>query len=281
MSSSSRHPCEFISCLRAFVPSCLIWTTVLVSFLPIGLNAAAQEKKVLVYTRQAKTIDGKPGFIHNNTKAAVEMIRKLGADSGFAVDVSEDPAVFTEANLKQYKVLVFSNTNNQIFDTEDQQAALQKYIRGGGGFVGIHSATGSMRAWPWFCSMIGGRFQRHPKLQPFTIKVVDHKNPSTSFLGGTWKWEDEFYYHQNLAADNHILLAGDLSTLTDKDKPQTADNTFPLAWCREFEGARIWYTALGHKPEYYSDPDFQKHILGGILWAMEGNAETKEPAGAK
>jgi uncharacterized protein len=245
------------SCLRAFVPLCLL--------LAAALPAFAQDKKVLLYTRQAKTVDGKPGFIHNNTKASVDLIRKLGADNGFAVDVSEDPAVFTDANLKQYKALVFSNTNNQIFDTEEQQAALQKYIKGGGGFVGIHSATGSMRAWPWFCSMIGGRFQRHPALQKFTIKVVDRKHPSTSFLDETWKWEDEFYFHQNLAADNHILLAGDLTTLKDKDKPTTADNTFPLAWCREFEGARIWYTALGHKPEYYSDPNFQKHILGGIL----------------
>ena len=253
----------------------ILLATLLAAFLLTGLTSAAQEKKVLVYTRQAKTVDGKPGFIHNNTKAAVDMLKKLGADNGFAVDVSEDPAVFTDANLKQYKALVFPSTNNQIFETEDQQAALQKFTRGGGGFVGIHSATGSMRAWPWFASMIGGRFQRHPTLQKFTLKVVDRKHPSTSFLDETWKWEDEFYYHTLLAADNHILLAGDLTTLTDKDKPTTADNTFPLAWCREFEGARIWYTALGHKPEYYSDPSFQKHILGGILWVMESKAEKK------
>lgn len=230
--------------------------------------AKAQDKKILVYTRQAQTADGKPGFIHDNTKASIAAIRKLGADNAFAVDVSEDPAVFTDANLKQYNALVFSNTNNQILDTEPQKAALQAFIRSGRGFAAIHCATGSMRDWPWFCSMIGGRFQRHPKLQPFTINIADPKHPSTSFLQPTWKWEDEFYYHTNLAPDLHVLLAGDLTTLDDKDKPQTADNTYPLAWCHEFESARVWYTALGHKPEYYADPLFQKHLLGGILWTL-------------
>lgn len=251
------------------------WLWVLGMILWGAALAEGQEAKILLFTRQAKTVDGKPGFIHNNTKASVEAIRKLGAENGFGVEVSEDPALFTPANLKQYRALVFSNTNNQIFDTPEQQAALQGYIRGGGGFVGIHSATGSMRAWPWFCSMIGGRFQRHPKLQPFTIKVVDRGHPSTSFLSETWKWEDEFYFHTNLAADLHVLLAGDLSTLVDKAKPKTADGTYPLAWCHVFEGGRVWYTALGHKPEHYADPNFQKHLLGGIRWAMEDKAQAK------
>ena len=233
------------------------------------LSANAQDNKVLVFTRQAMTFDGKHGFIHNNTQAAVDTLKKLAAENGFFVDVTEDPAAFTDANLKKYKVLVFSNTNNQVLDSEAQQAALQTFIRNGGGFVGIHIATGSMRNWPWFCSMIGGLFDHHPKLQPFTIKVVDHEHPSTSFLPETWKWEDEFYYHKNMASDLRILLAGDLAALNDPQKPTTPDNTYPLAWSRTFEGARVWYTSLGHKPEYYSDPLFQKHLLGGILWAMK------------
>jgi hypothetical protein len=44
--------------------------------------------------------------------------------------------------------------------------------------------------------------------------------------------------------------------------------TYPLAWCHTFEGGRSWYTALGHKPAYYTDANFRKHLLGGILWAM-------------
>ena len=127
-----------------------------------------------------------------------------------------------------------------------------------------------MRDWPWFWSMIGGTFVRHPKLQPFTIKVVDRQHPSTSFLGETWRWTDEFYYLKEMPSDLRVLLAGDLSTLDDPKKPQD-EQTRPLAWCHEFEGGRSWFTALGHKKEAYADPTFQKHILGGILWAMGNN----------
>jgi len=236
----------------------------------------APKPKVLVYTRNGKTVDGKAGYVHGNIKDSVAALREIGEQNGFAVDASEDPAAFTDANLGQYRVLVFSNTNNQVFDTEEQKAALQKFIRGGGGFVGIHSATGSMRAWPWFAEMLGARFQRHPKLQPFTIKVVDRTHLSTAFLGETWRWDDEFYYQTNLSPAIHILLAGDLTTLTDKDKPKTADDTYPLAWCHTFEGGRVWYTSLGHKNEHYADPAFRKHLLGGIRWAM-GAGEDVQP----
>lgn len=122
------------------------------------LSFAADKPKVLLYTKQGKTLDGKQGFVHNNVKAATESIQKMAADNNFAVDCSEDPAVFTADNLKQYKALIFCNSNNQILDTDAQQKAFQDYIRGGGGFVGIHSATGSMRGWAWFADMIGGRF---------------------------------------------------------------------------------------------------------------------------
>jgi type 1 glutamine amidotransferase len=229
--------------------------------------AKGQAHRILVYTRNGPTLDGKPGYVHDNIASSVAAIRQLGKENGFDVDVSDDPGAFTGENLKKYKVLVFSNTNNESIETEDQKAAFQRFIRAGGGFVGIHSACGSMRNWPWFWSMIGGTFDRHPRLQPFAIKVVDRGHPSTSFLGETWAWEDEFYYLKSMPAGLHILLAGDLSTLDDPAKPQNK-TTQPLAWYHEFEGGRCWFTALGHKKEHYADSNFRKHLLGGIRWAM-------------
>ncbi|MGO8677660.1 MAG: ThuA domain-containing protein [Limisphaerales bacterium] len=238
---------------------------------------AAPEPRVLVYTRNQVG----PGlYVHDNVPASVAAIRKLGADNHFAVDVSDDPAVFTDENLKNYKALVFDNSNNEILDTEGQKAALQRYIRAGGGFVGIHSASGSMRKWPWFTSMLGGKFKRHPKLQPFTVLVKDPNDSSTAHLPATFQWTDEFYFVDNMADDLHVLLAGDLSTLDDPAKNQYPGtqfgNEFPLAWRHQFDGGREWYIALGHKPEHYSDPRLTRLILGGILWAM-GDAQPAKP----
>jgi len=231
---------------------------------------ADADRRVLVYTKNGK------GYVHDNIPASVAAIKKLGAENNFAVDVSDDPAMFTDQNLKRYKALIFDNTNNEIFDNEEQKAAFQRYIRAGGGFVGIHSSSGSMRQWPWFWEMLGGKFLRHPKLQTFTIKVKDPKDPSTAHLPATFEWTDEFYFLDHMPDGLHVLLAGDLTTLNDPAKDKYPGKKFgdesPLAWRHQFDGGREWYTALGHKSEYYSDPRFTKHILGGILWAM---GETK------
>lgn len=238
---------------------------------------AAPEPRVLVYT---KNQIGKGLYVHDNIAASVAALKKLGAENGFAVDVSDDPAVFTPDNLKKLRELIFDNTNNEILDTEDQKAALQQFIRAGGGFVGIHSTSGAMRHWPWFWSLVGGKFVRHPKLQTFTIHVKDPEHPSTAHFPPTFEWTDEFYYTDHMPPGLHVLLAGDLRTLTDPDPRKDQypgklfGDEFPLAWCHEFDGGRAWYTALGHQKEHYSDPLFTKHLLGGILWAMGQSPKT-------
>jgi uncharacterized protein len=241
-----------------------------VFFLSGGVAFAADVgalPRILIYTRNGLTLDGRKGYIHENSASSVAALQRLGAEHGFAVDVSDDPEVFTAAKLKPYRTLVFSNTNNQVLVTAAQQAALQDYIRAGGGFVGIHSAVGSMRAWPWFWKLIGGSFVRHPKLQEFTIRVIDGRHASTAFMGASFRWSDEFYFLRDMPPGLHVLLGGELATLDDPQKP-AGETTRPLAWCHEFEGGRAWTTTLGHRKEHYADPFFQKHLLGGIRWAM-------------
>lgn len=230
---------------------------------------ATPERRVLVYTKNQV---GQSLYVHDNIPASVAAIQKLGAANNFSVDISDDSAVFTDQNLKRYKALIFDNTNNEIFGNEEQKAAFQRFIRAGGGFVGIHSATGSMRQWPWFWSVVGGKFARHAKMQKFTVNVKDPKDASTAHLPVTFEWTDEFYYVDHMPEGLHVLLAGDLIKLDDPGKEKYPGklfgDEFPLAWRHEFDGGREWYTALGHQPEHYSDPKFTQHILGGILWAM-------------
>src|SRR5580658_1223390 len=117
--------------MRASISRFLI--LVMVSFIP--LSAAAQ-LRVLVYTRNY-TPDGK-GYVHDNIASSVAAIRKMGTEAGFAVDASDDPAVFTDGNLRQYAALVFANSNNQAFSDDAQRDAFRHYIEAGGGFVGLH-----------------------------------------------------------------------------------------------------------------------------------------------
>lgn len=253
----------------------IVWTIriCLCMLLTLGLMSFKDGKKILIYTHNGQG-NGNP-YIHENIPYAVDALKKLADEQGWQYVVSDDPGFFTPGNLRDIDCIVFSNTNNQAFDTEEQKDVFVNYIQNGGGFVGIHSASGSEREWSWFWDMLGGKFVRHPPLQEFTIKVIDQNNPATDFLGETWDWEDEPYYLGNLNPDIHILLAMDYTQLKDGDEPKGPGTQFgnytPLSWCHTFGGGREFYTALGHKKEYYKDEKFLKHILGGIQWAMGDN----------
>jgi uncharacterized protein len=248
--------------------------------LAAGILEARAADRVLIFTKNGK------GFVHDNIAAATKALQEITAAAGIESEVSQDPAVFTDDNLKRFKAVIFNNTNNETVDTDDQKAAFQRYIRGGGGFVGIHSATGSERKWPWYWELIGGSFLWHAPRQNFTVQVMDPAHPSTSFFTtNTWAWkDDEFYFMKNIPEGRHILLAGVLATLKNKgNKPKDADlsgETYPLSWCRVVEGGRSWYTALGHQPAHYSNETFRRHLLGGIQWAMgtdTAKSETRNP----
>ena len=230
-------------------------------------NSSVNWKKVsvLVYTKNGK------GYVHDNIPSAVACIQRLGKQNGFQVAVTDNPADFNDANLQKYNALIFTSTNNDVFDTDAQKVALMRYIQAGGGFVGIHSVTGTERHWQWFIRLVGGTFVRHAKHQHFKEIIVDTTNPSTSFLPRHWDVNDECYYVTDINPDIHVLMAHDLTTVDDKDKPVIYGDVFPSAWCQEFDGGREWYTALGHDGERYSDPLFEKHILGGIKWVVGKN----------
>jgi len=224
-----------------------------------------EKVKVLVYTKNGE------GFVHDNIESSVSAIQSIASRTGFVVDVSDNPEDFTDRKLKQYDVLVFSNTNNDVFENDAQRIALMRYIQSGGGFVGIHSASGTERNWPWFKRLLGGTFDWHEPGQAFAVKLVDKDHPSVAHLPQVWKrTKDECYYLKEMEVNLHVIAVNDLTTIdkVSERRPKTFGNKFPSVWCHEFDGGRAWYTSLGHQKEDYNDPDFQRHLLGGIQWAI-------------
>ena len=222
--------------------------------------------RVLVFTKNG------PGYVHANIPQCVAALQELGAAHGFEVDTTTEASWFQPDRLRGYAAIIFANTNNAVFDSPAQRAALQAYVSQGGGIVGIHSACGTERDWPWFWEMMGGKFLRHPPRQTFDLEVLDPQHPSTAHLPARWTRWDECYLMTELNPATRVLLAADLRTVADEQRATYPDRTFgdrfPLAWCQTFAGGRQWFTALGHEPAAYQDPVFRQHLLGGILWAI-------------
>ncbi|WP_257658947.1 ThuA domain-containing protein [Parapedobacter lycopersici] len=237
--------------------------TLLCIYLMIALIGYAQERpKVLVFS---KTL----GYRHANIEAAAAVIRQLGQQHGFDVDHSEDVSLFTDEGLQPYQALIFLSTSGNLFNA-DQQAAFQRYIRKGKGLVGIHAASTTAYEWPWYGKLIGGYFDRHPAVQYADILVIDDKHPATRHLPTVWHREDEWYDFREMNSDVKLLLKLDENSYQGGGMGAN----HPIAWYHEYEGGRVFYTALGHTEASFEDPVFQQHIVGGIWYAIQGDLAT-------
>ncbi len=216
--------------------------------------------RLLVFTKTG-------GFRHASIKDAKIALQRLAADHNFAVDFTEDSSVFTGANLAHYDAVVFLLTTGDILDNS-QQAAFERYIASGGGYVGVHSASDTGYNWPWYGGLVGAYFDRvhgHSKVVQATVHVVNRTQLSTSMLPALWMRTDEWYnFASNPSGRVHVLLTVDERTY----KGGVMGANHPIAWYHEYDGGRAWYTAMGHTSESYYEPLFLAHLWGGITYAV-------------
>jgi len=216
-------------------------------------------QRVLVFSRTT-------GFRHDSIGVGVQLVSTLGQQNGFAVDATEDPAQFSDQNLARYDVVVFMSTTGDVLNTAQEQS-FERFIRAGGGWVGVHSASDTEYGWGFYGQLLGGNayFLVHPEIQTAQVDVEIASHPSTAHLPARFPFQDELYnFRQNPRASVSVLMTLDESSYAPRDG---AMGDHPIAWFHEFEGGRAWYTALGHRIELYSDPLFTRHVLGGIRWA--------------
>ena len=148
--------------------------------------AHAEQFSALIFSKTA-------GWHHESILSGVTAIRSLGQLHDFNVFWTEDPKrVFNDEELKKYKVVIFLCTTGDALNDE-QQAVFERYIKAGGGFVGIHSASDTEYDWPWYTKMVGHMFHIHPAVQTATIKVEDADFPGMDRFPKRFLFTEEWY----------------------------------------------------------------------------------------
>ncbi|MFJ6609696.1 ThuA domain-containing protein [Streptomyces sp. NPDC091289] len=211
---------------------------------------------VLVHTRTT-------AYRHDSIPAARTALRELGEEEGFTVETSEDPGVFTDASLAGRSAVVFLSTSGEVL-TPDGRAALRRWIAGGGGFMGVHSAACTEYDWPYYGELLGARFAGHPAFQPGTVLVEDRSHPATAHLPARWEWNDEWYDFRDTPRRPGVQVLASIDETGYEGGGMGPDH--PLVWCKESGAGRSFYTSLGHAEEAYSAPAFRRHLLGGLRW---------------
>jgi len=213
---------------------------------------------VLVFSRTL-------GFRHESIADGVSALEALGHERGWDVLSTEDPSTFGDSGLDAFDVVVFLSTTGDVLDGE-QQAAFERFVRSGGGFVGIHSASDTEYDWPWYGGLVGAYFREHPAVQEAVVHVENATHPSTATLPADWRRTDEWYaFMDNPRPTVSVLLTLDESTYAPGTATMGADH--PIAWYHDYDGGRAFYTALGHTRESFAEPAFLAHVAGAIEWA--------------
>ncbi len=209
--------------------------------------------RVLVFSKTAK-------FRHDSIPVAVDTLLRIAGEQGLQADATEDASAFSRDGLARYRVIVFVNTTGDVLD-ETQQQALQGFMRGGGGFVGVHSAADTEHGWPWYGELVGAWFHKHP---PGLQRTRVRPERDGRLDGAPWPVHDEIYnYKRN--PRGHVQVTATVDPAMYEGGTMGEDH--PIAWCRAFDGGRAWYTGIGHDASVYADPHFRAQLAQGLRYA--------------
>ncbi len=215
------------------------------------------------------------GFRHSSIPTAEKVLAKLADQSkAFTVDYARtDEELATKmapAALANYDGFVFANTTG-VLPIPDKVAFLNA-VKGGKAFIGMHSASdtyhGPNNTVDPYIDMLGGEFLAHGAQVGVECLVTDPNHPSTKHFkdtGGVYCIQQEEIY---LIKNYDPKKVRDLLILDKHPNKKTERGHFPVTWCKTYGQGKLFYTTLGHREDVWENALYEKHILGGIKWAL-------------
>jgi uncharacterized protein len=261
--------------------------------LPFGWTASAESKrkKVLYFTRSG-------GFEHSvvhrtggELSYSERVLTDMGKWAGFDVECTQDGTIF-DRDLEPYDAIAFYTSGDLIAPqgtgtpmTPAGKQRLLEAVAAGKGFVAFHASTDSFHSkGPMdqvqaevdpYIAMLGGEFVIHGPQQEASLVIASHF-PGTDRIGCAEgiAFMDEWYAQKNFAKDLHVILVQETKLM--KGDCYRRPN-YPNTWARRHGKGRVFYTALGHREDIWTNPFFQAITLGGIAWALGNVAAKAEP----
>jgi len=233
---------------------------------PAGTDGPAGGAATSAWPRRSAVLFTRTeGFRHDSIAAAAPALTTELTEHGFAVTRTEDPGAFTAEGLAAVDVVVFLETTGDVLDPP-QEAALQQFVEGGGGWAGVHSALDTEYDWPFYATLAGAHFLSHPAVQTATVRREDADHPAMAGVPDAWSRTDEWYdLRANPRPGVHVLATVDEASY---EGGQLGDD-HPIAWCHPVGDGSSFVTAMGHTAESWREPRFVDHVVAGIVSVTE------------
>ena len=160
--------------------------------------------------------------------------------------------------------------------------AMQKFIQGGKGFVGIHSASDTEYEMGVVYQIGRTHVYVHPSYSNGSYLHPLNRRFIGTFFQSPIGFRDEWYVlgPENSRDSITCLKFDEGSYFAGKptaDYPNGGMNgKHPISWYHEYDGGRSFYTAIGHLPGVYSDAVFLEHLFEWVYWAATGKGYNQE-----
>lgn len=205
--------------------------------------------------------------------AATRAMQAMAERNGWALVTTDKGGAITPRNLKNFDAVIWNNVSGDVL-TLTQREALKTYIEHGGGFVGFHGSGGDpVYFWDWYAdTLIGARFEGHPMSPQFQDAriVIEDQSAIAQGLAPGWTMSDEWYSFRTnpRAGGAHVIATLDESSYSPKGMGKDLHmGDHPIAWSKCIGKGRSFYSAIGHRPETYSEPHYLMLLENGIKWA--------------
>jgi type 1 glutamine amidotransferase len=209
-----------------------------------------------------------------SVNAAHAAFLEMAKRKGWAIVATDKGGAFNPATLRQFDAVIWNNISGDVL-TLAERRAFKQYLEQGGAFVGVHGTAGDpVYFWDWYADkLIGARFKGHPldpQFQDARIVVENPSHPLAKGLPGEWVMKDEWYSFRTnpRTAGATVILKLDESTYKPAGMGQDLHmGDHPIAWTNCIRTGRMFYSAIGHRPETYSEPHYVTLVESAIDWA--------------
>jgi scyllo-inositol 2-dehydrogenase (NADP+) len=206
-------------------------------------------------TTKVLYVYGGPEF-HQTEVCGRILERVLRADGRFAVDRTTDLDAFARLPGSEYATVVVFTTRFADDLTAAREQGLLDFVRGGGGFVAVHSAIGSFGNSEAYVRLLNGKFRMHPDEYDIPVKIVEKQHYLTIRMPD-FVVRDELYHLSDFDPSRCTVLAAS----------QWQGQEIPLVTVRQEGSGRVVYLANGHSPQVWEHPEFQKLLVRAIAWS--------------
>jgi type 1 glutamine amidotransferase len=242
-----------------------------ISLVVFAFACTAQDKpefekpvNVLVFSKTA-------GFRHESISSGIKMLYDQSKKQNWVITATENSGLLRDEFLSKFDVVVFMNPTGDAV-CADGQAAFEKFMKSGKGFVGIHAAADCEYDWSYYGKLVGGYFKTHPASQEATVVFEKSDHPAMKPFKGmkSYTTYDEWYtFKENPRPNVNVLATIDESSIKKYDNDNWKMGDHPIIWWSEKDGIRSFYTGFGHTHESFQDKYIIEHITNAVNWAVK------------